>query len=143
MGIKFGLNCGLAAWLLGRLAGWPAASLAPWLGRWLASLAPSGWPGPALDAARRHAADGTSRRKQRSGSGPVDPGVGAREAMESSNERARQRKEGQRLDVEVVLAAIMVAVADAHVASVLSASQLATGAGAVLIFWGGRRRPVR
>ena len=73
----------------------------------------------------------------------MDPGVGAREAMESSNERARQRKEGQRLDVEVVLAAIMVVVTDAHVASVLSASQLATGAGAVLIFWGGRRQPVR
>ena len=93
--------------------------------------------------ARGHAADGTSRRKQRSGSGPGDPGAGAREAMESSNERARQRGERQRLDAEVVIATKMVTVTDAHVASVLAASQLATGAGTVPIFWGGRRRPVR
>ena len=93
--------------------------------------------------ARGHAADGTSRRKQRSGSGPGDPGAGAREAMESSNERAKQRQERQPLDAEVVVAAKMVTVTDAHVASVLSASQLASGAGAVPIFWGGRRRPVR
>ena len=93
--------------------------------------------------ARGHAADGTSRRKQRSGSGPGDPGAGAREAMESSNERARQREGRQRLDAEVVIATKMVTVTDAHVASVLAASQLATGAGTAPIFWGGRRRPVR
>ena len=60
-----------------------------------------------------------------------------------SNERARQRDERQRLDADVVIAAKMVTVTDAHVASVLLASQLAMGAGTVPIFGGGRRRPVR
>ena len=60
-----------------------------------------------------------------------------------SNERARQRDARQPLDVEVVIAAKMITVADAHVAFVLSASQLATGGATVRIFWGGRQRPVR
>ena len=127
-------------------AGYPASWSAGWTGSgwaWLAWIACLGLVSPIPRAAVHPPARPTcalvAALAVLVGLGPLVVNGG----RQRSNERARQRDERQPLDAEVVIAAKMVTVTDAHVASVLSASQLATGAGTVPIFGGGRRRPVR